>query len=294
MIIPPFKDPQTRESFARDGYFVFEGLAERDVAEIAEVYRDMLGELPESDPYFHCPMTGTNYVGDRGLRDRTIARVSAIVGPRLAPLLDGHRFLGAGFRVKQTGDESHLPLHQDPSMVDEDHHWSANVIIPIVDTTGANGALRIVPGSHRFMPKYRSLDLQDRAETLGILDGIAEQVKTIPLRAGDAILYFNSLLHGSGPNRTDEDRPVVLGTLMSEDASMILYLISAENPKLLECYEVPDDYFNQMKDFAQEFKLRPTCGRRLDDVRDTYDLSKEQIITSIRAHHADAANRELP
>src|SRR5437868_2094739 len=104
----------------------------------------MLRELATSDPYFQCPMTGTNYVGDRGLRDRVIARVSEIVAPRMAPLLDGYRFLGAGFRVKQTGDESHLPLHQDPSMIDEDRHWSLNFIIPIVDTTEENGALRIV------------------------------------------------------------------------------------------------------------------------------------------------------
>jgi hypothetical protein len=284
MVIPPFKDPKTRECFGRDGYFVFEGLARNDVPALVAVYQDMLRELPGSDPYFHCPMTGTNYVGNRGLRDRITARVSEIVAPRLAPLVDAHRVLGAGFRVKQTGNESHLPLHQDPSMVDEDRDWSMNFIIPIVDTTVANGALRVVPGSHRVLPKYRSLDLQDRAETLGILDAIAEQVTTLPMHAGDVILYFNSILHGSGPNRTDEHRPVVLGTLISREAPMLLYLISPESPKLLECYEVPDNYFNQMENFHEEFKLRPKVGRRLADVRDTYDLSREQIIGAIRAH----------
>src|SRR5262245_16053688 len=131
MITPPFTDPKTRESFERDGYFVFRGLAEKEVPGLVEIYEEMLRDLDPSDPYFHCPMTGTNYLGDRNLRNRVMDRVSALIAPRLVPLIDRYRFLGAGFRVKQTGSESALPLHQDPSMVDEDRDWSINLIIPI-------------------------------------------------------------------------------------------------------------------------------------------------------------------
>ena len=43
---------------------------------------------------------------------------------------EDYRFVGASLRVKQTGPESYLCLHQDPSMVDEDRHWSMNIIVP--------------------------------------------------------------------------------------------------------------------------------------------------------------------
>ncbi len=158
-----------------------------------------------------------------------------------------------------------------------------NIIVPIVDTSPENGALKVVPGSHEIMPRLRSLDLEDRAETWNIDEVIEPLVETIPMRAGDAIFYYQSLLHGSGPNLTAEDRPLVLGTLMAREAPVTVYFRKAGESRIFERYEVPDDYFNRMKNFDQEHKLRPTVGRHLEDVEDTYNLSREEIMAAFRA-----------
>jgi hypothetical protein len=102
------------------------------------------------------------------------------------------------------------------------------------------------------------------------------------MRAGDAVFYLNSLLHGSGPNRATEARPLVLGTLMSRDTPMTVYFRNREQPRIVERYEVPDDYFNRMENFDRDHKLRPSVGRRLEDVEDTYNLSRDEIITAFR------------
>jgi ectoine hydroxylase-related dioxygenase (phytanoyl-CoA dioxygenase family) len=283
MGIPSFKDPAARAAMDRNGYVVIPGFAEQLVPRLLSVYRDMLGAIPVADPYFQLPMTGTNWIGTLALRARVLAEVGQIIAPALASILENHRLIGAGFRVKQVGEESHLPLHQDPTQVDEERYWIMNIIVPLVDTSRENGALQVVPGSHRIMPRLRSLDLLDRAETWNLHEVIEPLVETIPMRAGDAIFYFQSILHGSGPNAATDARPVVLGTMLPRDARVTVYFRKPDQPSVFECYEVPDDYFNQMEDFNRDHKLRPKVGRRLEDVPDTYNLSRDEIIAAFRA-----------
>lgn len=267
----------------RNGYVVFPGLAKQLVPRLLSVYRDMLGAIPTSDPYFDLPMTGTNWIGSPALRGRVLAEVGQIIAPELGSILDDYRLIGAGFRVKQVGAESGLPLHQDPTQVDEDRYWVMNIIVPLVETSRDNGALQVVPGSHRIMPKLRSLDLEDRAEQLNLHDVIEPLTETIPMHAGDAIFYFQSILHGSGPNVATDARPVVLGTLMPRDARVTVYFRKPDQPGVFECYEVPDEHFTQMDDFNREHKLRPKVGRRLEDVADTYHLSRDEIVAAFRS-----------
>src|SRR6185312_6480887 len=130
-MIPRFKDPERTAALERDGYVVVPGLVADEVPALAAIYEEMLGSIEPSDPYFGLPMTGTNFLGDRELRNRISARVSDVVGPAVRATLGAHRYMGAGFRVKQTGPESVLCLHQDPTMVDEDREWSMNFIVPL-------------------------------------------------------------------------------------------------------------------------------------------------------------------
>ena len=283
MSTPSFKDPAARAAMERNGYVVFPGFATQLVPRLLSVYRDMLGAIPPSDPYFQLPMTGTNWIGSPALRARVLAEVGQIIAPELGSILDDYRVIGAGFRVKQVGAESGLPLHQDPTQVDEDRYWIMNIIVPLVETSRENGALQVVPGSHRIMPKLRSLDLEDRAETFALAEVIEPLTETIPMQAGDAIFYFQSILHGSGPNEATDVRPVVLGTLMPRDARVTVYFRKPDQPNVFECYEVPDDYFNQMEDFDREHRLRPKVGRRLEDVPDTFHYSRDAIIAAFRS-----------
>jgi ectoine hydroxylase-related dioxygenase (phytanoyl-CoA dioxygenase family) len=67
-------------------------------------------------------------------------------------------------------------------------------IIALVDFTAENGATRVVPGSHR----------EDRDM---ILDPAEFEKLAVPaeMRAGSAVVYLGSTLHGGGANTTDEE-----------------------------------------------------------------------------------------
>jgi ectoine hydroxylase-related dioxygenase (phytanoyl-CoA dioxygenase family) len=76
------------------------------------------------------------------------------------PAMDGtfHQFkkLGSTFLCKAPGEAGKVGVHQDWSVVDEDKYYSATIWVPTVDTTEENGALRVLPGSHKFYKGLRS------------------------------------------------------------------------------------------------------------------------------------------
>jgi ectoine hydroxylase-related dioxygenase (phytanoyl-CoA dioxygenase family) len=82
------------------------------------------------------------------------------------------------------------------------------VMCPLDDFTEANGATRVVPGSHRWDEPFAPPD------TTSI--GVA-------MRAGSALFYTGSVLHGGGANTTDAPR---LGVVLHYCAS---WLRPAEN-----------------------------------------------------------------
>ena len=90
------------------GYALFPALFKNEVVEFLSVYREMLREMPASDPYFQPPMTGTPCIGSAALRRRICDDVSRIMAPHLGAVLDDYRFMGAGFRVKQEIGRAHV------------------------------------------------------------------------------------------------------------------------------------------------------------------------------------------
>jgi len=82
-----------------------------------------------------------------------------------------------------------------------------NTIWAMTDFTEANGATRVIPGSHRY----------DDGGKFGI-----EDTEPAEMEAGSVLLYTGSLYHGGGPNRSDHTRiglnlTYVVGFLRQEE-----------------------------------------------------------------------------
>lgn len=76
------------------------------------------------------------------------------------------------------------------------------VNVAVVDTTVVNGAIEVLPGTHkRFYPYWRFA--LERAVRPGV---------RLPLRQGDVLLRTSNLWHRGMPNRSDRPRPMLAFT----------------------------------------------------------------------------------
>jgi hypothetical protein len=126
--------------------------------------------------------------------------VDETVGVYLAHVL-GPRFKLSSLNARSANPHSaeSQPLHVDAgALPDEAGYWVCNTVWLLDDFTTENGALRVVPGSHRSGQRPQ--------------DVLADPERTHPDevlvtgRAGDVVVMNSHLWHGGTANRTDRRR----------------------------------------------------------------------------------------
>lgn len=100
---------------------------------------------------------------------------------------------------------SDIPLHQDNGYGRLEPMTDVTIWLPLVDTDESNGALLVVPGSH----KGGLLEHQRASINPVLHEASAVGARSIPLAAGEAVAFSGLLVHGSGPNRSGEARPAM-------------------------------------------------------------------------------------
>src|SRR5262249_3855892 len=100
------------------------------------------------------------------------------------------------------GGQGRQPLHADMGALPDQHgFWVCNTVWMLDDYTPDNGALRLVPGSHR----WGQLPQQALADPLA---PYPDEV-LVTGRAGTVVVMNAHLWHGGTANRTDQPRPAV-------------------------------------------------------------------------------------
>jgi ectoine hydroxylase-related dioxygenase (phytanoyl-CoA dioxygenase family) len=118
-------------------------------------------------------------------------------------------------------DEGIYPLPQPHPPVVVNSMWA------LCDFTEANGATRLVPGSHRWPPNRRP-------ET--------DEVVTATMPAGSVLIYLGGLWHGGGANTSDQPRPGLL----------LEYVVSWLRPQETQLIAVPPDVARDLPPRLQE------------------------------------------
>ena len=171
--------------------------------------------------------------------DETIRRLFA--GPADALFADA-RLGGASFLVKGTGPDSASTPHQDWNNVEEDVTESLSIWVPLVDVDVSNGALQVIPGSHRTRPSIRSLDTGSLY--LPFTDDLEPFLECVPALAGAAVIYAHNLFHGSKPNLTTSIRVSAVAGVTHVDSRLVHYRRATDaSPDCFEVYEVESDFY---------------------------------------------------
>jgi ectoine hydroxylase-related dioxygenase (phytanoyl-CoA dioxygenase family) len=133
-----------------------------------------------------------------------------------------------------------VPLHQDLTFVDESRYESFGLWCPLVDTDAVNGCLQVIAGSHLAAGEPRASGLSHpyrRAE--------APKVTTVPMRAGDVMVFSQKLFHGSPPNRGSGKRIAFGALLVPREAQLYCYYVDDTSPAKMEVFAVDDAFFTR-------------------------------------------------
>lgn len=185
------------------------------------------------------------------------AEVKAALAPALARLLPGHQpFLGAFISKGPTGWNA-VALHQDWTYTEEPEVRAVIVWCPLLDATPADGALHVVPGSHRWSTNLRgSGSVPPPLAEMSLLVREAH-LRPLDLPAGTGVLYDAALLHGSPPNRGSEVRVAAAVALAPKGAQLVH--LHAEPGGPVEGYLIDEAWYT-----TQAFGTRPKGYPRHD------------------------------
>ncbi len=114
---------------------------------------------------------------------------------------------------KRTDREDTIPWHQDAGpnnggyLEDGTPATTMTVWLALCDTTAENGAVEVIPGTHRELLRGYEKNIQAHVEDASALEALdMDSAVMLQLRSGEFYIFHSWLLHGSGPNRSDARR----------------------------------------------------------------------------------------
>lgn len=174
------------------------------------------------------------------------------------------------FIIKGNDEKSELKMHQDMTLVDESVYTGINIWIPLIDLTTENGAIEVVPKSHRLFNTYRGASLPD------IYDGIEKSVHRIMqpqyLKAGQAIIFDQSIIHYSPANRSGKVRPVINTFITHRDAGIRICYWDKTTKNEIELFDQAPDFMVNFQNFGHDIFSRPSIGQSIGFVN--YEFPK--------------------
>lgn len=235
MITP--RDVEAHAStIAERGYTIVEGAIEDSL--VAELYETLLrleDELAVAPSQNLFEGTRTVRIYNLLARAPVFAKVPVheAVLPIVEKILDPGCLVSSLSSIAIDPGEAAQPIHADDQLIPIPKPHPAiicNSMWALTDFTEANGATRIVPGSHR----------SERSPTYGKhYDSIAAEMPR-----GSVLVWHGSLWHGGGANRTSERR---LGIAMNYCAGFIR---QQENQQLGIPLEIAREFSPRLKELC--------------------------------------------
>lgn len=153
--------------------------------------------------------------------DNAVKIVEAILGPNVEIFGNGQCL----YKEPVGGHPKHL--HQDSAYFEHQYQGPVGILNYVVDTDLVNGALYVVPGSHRL----GQLKHIDTFSHLGLEEDEWPWESALPVigNAGDSIFFNVKTIHGSKQNMSDKPRPVFINRYRRTDDFVIIGGTTAAN-----------------------------------------------------------------
>jgi hypothetical protein len=166
-------------------------------------------------------------------RSRIFEELSPLLQRAADRFLQSYALLRIGVFDKLPGG-SEIAIHQHSSLVDESRYRSVATWLPLADTSIESGTLYVITGSHAFSDHVRSYN-DFRRGFENVSRRIIERYSTpVLLKAGQAIIFDDRLVHWSPRNRSTGIRTALQLELIPNEAELTVYYRTNEH-ELVKC-----------------------------------------------------------
>jgi hypothetical protein len=257
--ISTVKNEQLGSSLLQDGFVVTKFFNEEELSLIRAFYaKNHSSVLPGLFNHIHM----TTWSSDKQHKTEVNLGLRQLFKAPCDRLFNNYRAVNHVFIVKQSNPNSEFFIHQDWSVVDENQFHSFNVWVTLNDIGEKDGALWIIPGSHRINQKIRGCGIL-YPDYSYLNEKLISKKVSIPLKAGEGILFFHSTLHGSPPNLSDKPRIVAVNSILPKDAPLRIHY-QKTNTSPLEIYEPDDEFVYEYDNIREESILTPPKGKLVE------------------------------
>ncbi len=230
---PTFKDSLLEQAFERNGFVVVQGV---DSNILRQAYGDLRYQIPSKDSdspgqqsinvTYHCTFLEQEAVYKR----QVMEKVQTLLRPLTEEFLVDHQVYQANLFIKPPGT-GHVCPHQNLTTVDERQFTSVSLWCPIQDTDVKNGTIHVLRGSHRRFERFRNFNIH--WPWLQLFPHILSHgMEPVAVRAGEVLVFNDSIVHGSPDNLSDSDR-VVFHALAAPSNAPLVYAHPADGQVFL-------------------------------------------------------------
>lgn len=218
-----FADEARQRQFERDGFVVVRLMSAKEAAGYREQVAAIRGDgdfepnSPGPNSAYHVSLMDP----DLAYRRRARQFAQTVLAERTGELLDDYRFLTGGLLVKPPGG-AEIEIHRDWTMTPSADEVALNCWCALVDTGDHNGGLALLPGSHALVPNIEAPGLAP------FFSAYCARLKahsvSVPLAAGEAVIFDYRALHWSSANLSGEPRAAVSAAFIPRRSRAVLFL----------------------------------------------------------------------
>lgn len=235
-----FENQDYSRQLAERGYVVVPLFSEAQIAALWDVYNSRISDLPSN--FFT-----TAFSADDEFRRLLFDALTQLANDTLRTLLSSYTCRLAHFVVKRGGEpDGKLPMHQDYTFSDPSTALALHLWCPLQDVTVFNSCLQVVPGSHEFFQHICAIPGNPHPYWALVNELEAKYLISVPMRAGEALVYDGRLLHGSGGNSGVSPRVAVNFMMLPDGVNPRLYCYDGVDSEFLDVVEFGFDRFKTM------------------------------------------------
>lgn len=239
-----FRDPALQSGYDPLGYQMFDLLSASEIEGLLEG----LSQLTPDDGFspahrdgkgltYHCSFLDTNI----DYRRKVHALMSRFFNPHIETVLNDYRILNANFYVKPPRSGV-FEVHQNWPAITDIEDTTVSIWCPLVDVVAQNGALNVVPGSHKILPHVESANSPGYFKNF--TDAmVSKYLKPVPMKAGQAIVFDDGLLHWSATNESDTPRIAIQIQCVPKDSTPAYWFFDEKHPERFELIEADTEFW---------------------------------------------------